>query len=282
MVSQISQMMRLSDASGPVLIIFLAASQAHAQPAPAASPTTFEATSVRVATSGANGANGGCHGIDSVYRPAKRAGAPPLGRCVIRDARLSHLIGIAYGVSMLNLKTGPDWIQRGDLRFNIEAKAENPAAATEKQLLTMLQNLLVERFQLKFHYESRETPGFALTVAKGGPKLEVSKSDEPRLLFKGPSGEATLKPVAGQPMSITARKCSMSMLINLLFGIGGHGPGIDKTGLTGEYDFNLSWDEDLGPALPTALREQLGVHLEAEKVPVSTLIVDSAQKPDAN
>jgi len=69
---------------------------------------------------------------------------------VITDARLSHLIGIAYGVQMLNLKTGPDWIQRGDLRFNVEAKTDGPLKTIEKQLITMLQNLLVERFQLKF------------------------------------------------------------------------------------------------------------------------------------
>jgi uncharacterized protein (TIGR03435 family) len=50
----------------------------------------------------------------------------PLGRCVITDARLSHLIGIAYGVSMQTLDTGADWIQRGDLRFDVQAKAENP------------------------------------------------------------------------------------------------------------------------------------------------------------
>ena len=48
------------------------------------------------------------------------------------------------------LETGPDWVQRGDLRFDVEAKAEDPASATRQQLLPMLQNLLVERFQIKF------------------------------------------------------------------------------------------------------------------------------------
>jgi len=260
----------------------LAVSPANGQPAPSASPLAFEAASVKVAASGPNGVKGGCRGVDSVYNLSQQAQAPPLGRCVITDARLSHLIGIAWGVSMANLKTTPDWIQRGDLRFNIEAKAENPAVATEKQLLIMLQNLLAERFQLKFHYESRETPGFALTVAKGGPKLAMSHSDETRISFTGPKGEQAPKPFPGQPISMTARKCSMSMLINLLSAIGGHGPGTDKTGLGGEYDFHLSWDEDAGPALSTALREQLGLRLDTEKVPASTFIVDSAQKPDAN
>jgi uncharacterized protein (TIGR03435 family) len=275
-------MTRFSAVSGIVPFCLLAVSSANGQPAPAPSPLAFEAASVKMAAVGSNGVKGGCRGVDSVYSLSQQAQAPPLGRCVITDARLSHLIGIAWGVSMVNLKTTPDWIQRGDLRFNIEAKAENPAGVTEKQLLTMLQNLLAERFQLKFHYDSRETPGFALAVAKDGPKLATSTSDEPRLWFTGPGGELLPKPSPGQPSSITARKCSMSMLVNLLSGIGGHGPGIDKTGLSGEYDFHLSWDEDAGPALSTALREQLGLRLDIEKVPVSTFIVDSAQKPDAN
>ena len=245
-------------------------------------PLAFEVASVKVAPMGPNGVRGGCHGIDSVYGPQQRVEAPPLGRCVITDARLSHLIGIAYGVSMLNLKTGPDWIQRGDLRFNIEAKAEEPSKTTEQQLLTMLQNMLLERFQLRFHYETSETSGFALVIAKNGPKLQPSKSDETRLSFTGPEGKMVLKPFPGQPISMTARKVPIPMLLDLLSAVGGHGPGVDKTGLDGEYDFTLSWDEEAGPDLSTALRDQLGLRMEAEKVAVSVFVVDSAQKLSAN
>ena len=245
-------------------------------------PLSFEAASVKAAAPGPNGVRGGCHGIDSVYGPQQRAEAPPLGRCVITDARLSHLIGIAYGVSMLNLKTGPDWIQRGDLRFNVEAKAENPTKTTEQQLLTMLQNMLVERFQMKFHIETSETSGFALLPGKNGSKLQVSKSDETKVTFIGPQGQDIGKPFPGQPISMTARKLSIPTLLSVLTAVGGHGPGADKTGLTGEYDFALSWDEQAGPDLSTALRDQLGLRMEAEKVPVSVFVVDSAQKPGAN
>ena len=242
---------------------------------------SFEVASVKEAPNGPNGVRGGCHGANSVYSPSQRAEAPPLGRCVITDARLSHLIGIAYGVSMMNLKTGPDWIQRGDLRFNVEAKTEDPSKTTEQQLLTMLQNLLVDRFQLKFHHETTETPGFALTVAKNGPKLKASQSDETQLAFNGPKGEIFFKPVPGQPVVMKARKYSIPMLINMLSAMG-NGPGLDKTDLTGEYDFTLSWDEDKGPDLSTALREQLGLRMDRAKLPVSTLVVDSAQKPSSN
>ena len=247
----------------------------------AAADLRFEVASVKVAVDGPNGWRGGCRGIDSVYTSAQQAEAPPLGRCVITDARLSHLMGLAYGVTMLNLKTGPDWIQRGDLRFNVEAKAEDPSKTTEKQLIAMLQNLLVERFQLKFHNEVSETSGFALSVAKNGPKLRASQSSEPSLVFTGPKGEAMGKPAPGVPISIKAKKGSIAMLMSILAAVG-QGPGVDKTGLTGEYDFNLAWDENAGPDLATALREQLGLRIDTTKVPVSTMVVDSAQKPDAN
>jgi uncharacterized protein (TIGR03435 family) len=59
-------------------------------------------------------------------------------------------------------------------------------------------------------------------------------------------------------------------------------PVIDKTGLTGDYDFTLSWDETDGPQLSTALQQQLGLKFESQKVPISFLIVESAQKPTEN
>ncbi|HEY4363238.1 MAG TPA: TIGR03435 family protein [Bryobacteraceae bacterium] len=247
----------------------------------AAADLKFEVASVKVAPEGRNGVRGGCRGIDSVYTPAQQAEAPPLGRCVITDARLSHLMGIAYGVSMINLQTGPDWIQRGDLRFNVEAKAEDPAKTTEKDLRTMLQNLLVERFQLKFHNESSETSGFALSIAKNGPKLRASQASDMTLAFTGPKGEELGKPAPGIPLVMKAKKCTVVMLMNILSALG-HGPGVDKTGLTGEYDFTLTWDDNGGPDLSTALREQLGLRIDTVKVPTTTVVVDSAQKPDAN
>src|SRR5512146_1149926 len=110
----------------------------------------------------------------------------------------------------------------------------------------MLQNLLVERFHLKFHYKTGEAPGFALTVARNGPELRKSTSDESKTLFTGPEGKAIGKPMLGQAISLTARKYSMAMLVQMLTFVGSSGPGIDRTGLTGEYDFTLSWDPEGG------------------------------------
>jgi len=268
---------------GFVVAALFAAPQASAQVNAAPEPLKFEVASIKVATSGGNGVRGGCRGVDSVYSAEEQArgGIPALGRCRITDARLSHLIGIAYGVSMQVLDTGPDWIQRGDLRFDVQAKAENPASATRQQLLTMLQNLLVERFQMKFHYVTKEEPGFALVVAKNGPKLQTSTSEEEKLTFIGPNGEELPKPM-GKAIRVNARKCSVSALKDLVAFAGNIGQGVDKTGLTGVYDFTLSWNEEDGPSLASALREQLGLQLRPEKVPVARFVLDSAQKPTPN
>ena len=63
---------------------------------------------------------------------------------------------------------------------------------------------------------------------------------------------------------------------------GDHGPGVDRTGLTGLYDFTLTWDNEAGPDLETALREQLGLRMQSEKVPTSYFVIDSAKRPSAN
>src|SRR5436309_1361672 len=116
---------------GLVAAALFGAPHASAQANAAPDPLKFEVASIKVAASGYNGVRGGCRGIDSVYTTEEQArgGMPSLGRCTITDARLSHLIGIAYGVTMQALDTGSDWIQRGDLRFDVQAKAENPASA---------------------------------------------------------------------------------------------------------------------------------------------------------
>jgi uncharacterized protein (TIGR03435 family) len=185
------------------------------------------------------------------------------------------MLGIAFQLRTLgSIKGGPDWIRIGDDPFNVEAKAEDPGKATEQQLLQMLQALLIERFQMKFHRETKDVPGFALVVGKNGPKLKPASGDEPDAGW-GPS----LKPGRG-PNTLTARKYSMPKLADLLTGLGD--PVIDKTGLTGDYDFTLSWDETDGPQLSTALQQQLGLKFESQKVPASFLIIESAQKPTEN
>ena len=246
------------------MLALFAVPLADAQPSTVA-PLTFSAASVKIAAPG-GGIRGGCHGIDGSVEPGPDEAPPPLGRCVITNARLGHLIRIAYGVSGQDLgSTGPDWTDQ--VRFDVNATADDPANTTQQQLLTMLQNLLVERFHMKFHYQNGEAQGFTLTVAKGGPKLQVSRSKEVKTLFTGPQGETIGKPT-GRATSLTAEKWTMPMLVDLLSGVEQAGHGVDKTGLTGEYDFKLSWDDENGPALSTALHD-LGLQMKIEKVPTS-------------
>jgi uncharacterized protein (TIGR03435 family) len=250
-----------------LLSIFVLATLAQAQP-------TFEVASVKRGP-GDSGVIGSCHGTDSRYAPNEAASAPPLGRCVIRNGRLGHLLFIAYHLrSMSYVKGGPDWVKSGDDRFNIEAKVEDPSRVTEAELYTMLQALLIERFNVEFHRESKPMPGYALVVARNGPKLQDAKGSDVFASW-GPS-----KPNPGQPNSLTARKYSIAGLADMLSMFGD--PVIDKTGLNGAYDFTLSWNDTDGPSLFSALQDQLGLKLEPQKVPVSFFIVESAQKPTEN
>lgn len=238
----------------------------------AQSRLTFEAASVRPSTSGYNGVRGGCRGIDSKAGGENRD--IPLGRCVVTDGRLSHLIGIAWQLkSMAMLQNPPDWVIGGDERFDIQAKAEN-VRATEAQLLEMLQHLLEDRFQLKWHHDDREDHGFALVVAKGGPKLQESKEGEVTSLGPFNKGNPTV--------TLSPHKFSMAMLTNFLSTFGPGGTVTDETGLTGDYDFTLTYNEADGPSANTALQRQLGLRLEPRKVVNSYFVIDSAQRPGAN
>jgi uncharacterized protein (TIGR03435 family) len=165
-------------------------------------------------------------------------------------------------------------VAAGNHRFNIEAKAEDPARTTEAELLAMFQNLLVERFRLKYHRETVEKSGFALVVAKKGPKLVESSAGSTEVVAAGRGG-------ANRPGNLTLRRYTMARLAGLLSGIA-PGTVVDRTGLTGVYDFKLSWDERAGPSLFSALQDQLGLRLEAQKVPISYFVVDSAEMPDEN
>jgi uncharacterized protein (TIGR03435 family) len=240
----------------------------------------FEVTSVKPNTSG-NGVSGGCHGTTS--KPG--AGDPssiPLGRCLVKAGRLSHLIAIAYEINLQNVKGGPDWVWGID-RFDVEGIAENPSTATESQLLLMLQNLLVDRFQLRIHRETTQSSGSALVIAKNGPKLKESVGEGKRSLRM--SGAAIFKPDTIDQKNlnqntIIAERVPISQLAITLTRLPDVGPVVDKTGLQGIYDFKITWEP--GESLNAVLQEQLGLRLEPQKVPIETLIIDSATKPAAN
>jgi len=131
-----------------------------------------------------------------------------------------------------------------------------------------MQTLLADRFQLKVHCETKEMPVYALVVAgKGGSKLKQS--------------------AAGRTTQIVTAKGCIEQLVTQLSGTLGQ-PVLDKTGLTGEYDYELEWAPENAaaevdtPGIFTALQEQLGLKLESQKAPVEVLAIDHAEKPSEN
>src|SRR6202158_2177599 len=132
------------------LIGVIASATAFAKPPP---PTEFEVASVRP-----NTAN------DRIVTIS----VGPGGRFAARGYTLVLLIQRAYGVMDWNVSGGPGWIRED--RFDVTAKANVAGNLTEQQLQSMLQGLLAERFKLKLHRSSKEISGYALAIAKGGPK----------------------------------------------------------------------------------------------------------------
>src|SRR5262245_60330836 len=136
-----------------------------------------------------------CRGIDNHNQmPDLPAGVPGLGRCMTTNASLRQVISAAYPSNGLRIPLdrrvigGPDWI--GQETFDIEGKAEDTGTVTESQLKSMLQQLLVERFKLVFHTETKEVQGFAMVVGKDAPKLK-SSTGEPSGGFTFSGGRMT-------------------------------------------------------------------------------------------
>lgn len=197
------------------------------------------------------------------------------GRIRIINEPAKLLIRAAYQLQNAQIAGGPEWLDSA--RFDIEAKTGSPEKPRPGQLSPLLRNLLTERFNLKFHREKRELSVYALVVAKGEPKLKPGADGEvPAMNTSG--GKGTSQVVA----TATSMELLAGYLGNRLSRI-----VVDKTGLTGGYDFRLTWAPDeaqdsSAPFLTTALREQLGLRLETQKSPVEVMVIDSMDKPSEN
>ena len=177
-------------------------------------------------------------------------------------------------------------------RYDIEAKVDPADAPRLKglnfhQRYAMLVPVLVDRFNLKFHHETRVMPVFDLVVAKGGPKLAEAKP--------GPDGKAKDGGWSEGNGRMTATSTTIESLTSCLTNEVRH-PVLDKTGLTGHYDFKLRWTPEDAPVAPgvdgdadtsapdlfTALQEQLGLKLESRKEPMDVIVIDHIEKPSEN
>ena len=198
---------------------------------------------------------------------------------------LDNLITYAYDLKSYQVLGVPGWADSKHLdcdRYDLTAKAAADGPLTQKQAKAMLQALLAERFHLRFHREMREMPVYALVVAKGGPKLKEAAPDaQPMFRMRGGTNGAEIEVTGG----------SMAQLVNQFSNINGvDRPVLDKTGLTGKYDFKLTWaaglntsrDDAAAPSAYTALQDQLGLRLEPQRAPIEVLVVDNAEKPSEN
>lgn len=226
-------------------------------------------------------------------------------RITVENYGMAALISRAYGVEYYQV-IGPDWLT--DFRaekYNIVASIA--PGTTEQQFRVMLQNLLAERFQLKLHKETKELPIYSLSVVKNGPKLKKAEPDPPPdpnapeddrnfrsgPLAKDPDGFPILS--GGTTMAVMGdharmkNKGHMDFLVRQL-AAQLRQPVVDNTGLTGEYEFSLSWvarpagaissmaEDPAGPDLFAALQEQMGLKLEQKKGPVEVLVIDHVEK----
>jgi len=228
-------------------------------PTPSSEPPQFEAASI--------------HRID----PKKMSGpsgcltTPGLMRCTY--VTLKRCIVGAYAVLPDQVLGGPDWIDID--RFQITGRSTQPVG--DKGLMAMLQTLLADRFKLVLHRELRMGDTMVLEVAKKGPKLEPAGN-------VGHSGknmhdhlEAT-KLTMGELSEILSRNLSL--------------PVVDRTGLTGAFNFTVRWNPDEADALPrdeavatlrsevaAQIAKQLGLTLKFRRMPIQMLVVDHAAKP---
>jgi bla regulator protein blaR1 len=250
----------------PVAVGMLNTPQINAQAA--APPLSFEVASIEP------GGEGNRRMIQFV----------PGGGLRVRGTTLKFLVAVAYDVLDVQISGGPAWINSD--RFDIVAKSERGESKsalddmhkmTDAQMKTSvelirqkLQALLADRFRLTLHHETKEEPMYALVIGKDGPKLQESQSKQDARHMMMGRGE------------LNGDGVPFEMLVSNLSSQLGR-PVIDRTGLTGHYDFKLQWILDPnGPSIFTAIQEQLGLRLESQKGPVDILVIDRVGKPSEN
>jgi uncharacterized protein (TIGR03435 family) len=199
---------------------------------------------------------------------------PGQGRFSAHGLSLEFLIRMAWDVEANQLTGKPSWLDSD--YYDIEAKPEESVTLSPDELKPRLQSLLIERFHLAAHFETKMARGYALVVAKGGPKLQPTKGSKfPNWRTDTSTGH------------LEGLNWSMQFLAQMLQRAT-HIPVADQTGIAGSYDIKLRFAPELDqdPALPTlytALRENLGLELKAQQVPMQVLVIDHIDRvPAAN
>ena len=261
-------------------------------------------------------------------------GSDDPGRLDWQNVSLRNMLTNAFNLKEYQLQ-GPDWLNTE--RFDVTAKI--PADTSREQFRLMLQKLLADRFKMTFHHETKEHAAYALTVAKGGPKVKESDPNDNSgfapMAMPGRGGDIQMRsappppappPGAGgrgegpgrgpgpgrggmmrmMPGHFEAKKTNMDSLANMLSNLTGK-PVIDETGLKGIYDLTLDFapesaegpmmmgpppggggggevrmpsasDTGSGATIYSAVQQQLGLKLEAKKLPLDHVVIDRIEK----
>jgi len=229
----------------------------------AQTPDAFEVTSVKANHSGALQSRG--VNIEG-------------SRIVGENLSLQTLIVEAYGVLDFQIEGGPKWMDSD--RFDIQASTGRAEAIRMSELQPLLRSLLADRFHLITHLETKGRQTYVLLVDKGGPKLHATEGTPAQSMSavnsRGLTGTAKM---IGDGVTMGA----LSYRIAMQAPFAGR-TVVDKTGLTGFYDFTLEWEagEDAEASILRSLRDQLGLRLSSEKAPVKVLVIDTAEHPADN
>jgi len=251
-----------------VLAALLAISGAASAQTPA--PLTFDVASIRPSDPTAQGGQvkpiPGGHGY------------------TMRNVPIKLVMALMYRVPQRQIEGGPEWFNNQG--YDIEARVDGTYSVED--LHTMFQNLLTDRFGLKFHKDIREGNIYALTVDPSGLKMKPNATPEDFEI-----------PMQGPPNKLVGKRVSLPYLCWNLGQIlqNDARPVVDQTGLTGFYDFTLSFLPQFPPDFDTsqipqeikelpsifdAVKQQLGLRLTAQKGPVEHLVIDHIEKPSNN
>jgi uncharacterized protein (TIGR03435 family) len=204
---------------------------------------------------------------------------------------VDDLITFSYGVHRKQIVNAPAWTESE--KFDISAKPDAEGMPSIAQWRTMVQKLLADRFKLSFHRNERDLAVYILSAGPTGSKLTESQGDP-----KGLPGIGFQRRVG----DMSAFNVSMYDVINFMNRNAGlDRPILDRTGLTGRYDFKLSWTPDDAqgnsvapnvprpaddanpvPSLYVAFQEQLGLKLSATKALAEVYVIDRVEKPSEN
>jgi uncharacterized protein (TIGR03435 family) len=208
------------------------------------------------------------------------------------NVTVNWMIKLAYNVHARQIEGGPAWLDSA--KYDSVGRPDTPGQPSRDQMKLMIQKLLADRFQLKFHTEKRELPVYAMAVLKTGAKITVSSEDPnafPGIGFgQGPG-----------VLSLFGRNTTLDGVANALQSNVLDKPVVNQTGLTGRYDFTLKFtpdptqianfgagtpgnpgDLDAPPDIFAAFQQQLGLKLESTKTAVDVMVIEKIEKPSEN